>query len=86
MAASPLDSKGRIDGVAWDEPVKIGPVQCRPGDFVFGDRDGLVVIPFDIAPQTLEAALNKVRGENKVREELAAGRPVSEVFAKYGIL
>lgn len=83
---SPLDSKGRMDGVTWDEPVKIGRVFCRPGDFVFGDRDGVVVIPHDVAAAALSAALNKVSGENTVREELAAGRSVSEVFAKYGIL
>jgi regulator of RNase E activity RraA len=83
---SPLDSKGRIDGSSWDEPVKIGNVGCKPGDFVYGDSDGVVVIPFEIAPAVLEAALAKVSGENMVRAELAAGRPVSEVFKTYGIL
>ena len=84
--ASPLDSKGRIDGVAWDKPITIGGVACKPGDLIFGDRDGVVVIPFDVAGAVLDAALEKVSGENVVREELAAGRAVSEVFAKYGIL
>ena len=86
VGTSPLDSKGRIEGVAWDEPITIGAVLCRPGDLIFGDRDGVVVIPSEISPVILPAALAKVSGENTVRQELAEGRPVSEVFARHGIL
>lgn len=84
--ANPLDSKGRIDGESRDKPVTIGKVICRPGDFLFGDRDGVVVVPQDVAPQALSAALEKVGGENRVRSDLAAGRSAREVFAQYGIL
>jgi regulator of RNase E activity RraA len=83
---SPLDSKGRLDGISRGQPIRIGHCVIRPGDWVFGDIDGVVVVPDGLADQAFSQALDKVRGENKVREELARGRSVREVFAEYGIL
>lgn len=83
---SPLDSKGRIDGVSHGRPIRVGTCVVRPGDLILGDIDGLVTIPQEVAEETLSRALAKATGENKVREELARGRSVVEVFAEYGIL
>lgn len=83
---SPLDSKGRLDAIAFQVPIQIGDCVIHPGDLVMADMDGVVVIPQNLAEQALTAALEKVRGENRVREELAKGRSVKEVFAEYGIL
>ena len=83
---SPLDSKGRIDGISHGQPIRIGECVVRPGDWVFGDMDGIVVVPAALADQAFPRALEKVRGENRVREELLKGRSVREVFAEYGIL
>lgn len=86
LGFSPLDSKGRIDAISFNEPIRVGACTVRPGDFVFGDVDGLVVIPIEVAEDALNRAIAKAKGENKVREELARGRSVAEVFAEYGIL
>jgi regulator of RNase E activity RraA len=83
---SPLDSKGRIDGLSHGQPIRIGDCVVRPGDWVFGDVDGVVVVPAELADQAFPRALDKVTGENRVRAELAKGRSVREVFAEYGIL
>lgn len=83
---SPLDSKGRLDVIEFDAPVKIGDCVASTGDLLFGDVDGVVVIPAHLAAAALPKALEKVRGENRVREELAKGRSVREVFAEFGIL
>jgi regulator of RNase E activity RraA len=83
---SPLDSKGRLDAVSHGQPIRIGDCIVKPGDYVFGDIDGVVVIPAELADKALPRALEKVTGENKVREELAKGRSVREVFDEYGIL
>src|SRR5438132_3660886 len=80
---SPLDSKGRLDGVRHGEPILIGDCVVRPGDWVFGDMDGVVGVPADLAEQAFPRALEKVAGENRVREELAKGRSVRDVFAEY---
>jgi regulator of RNase E activity RraA len=83
---SPLDSKGRIDCIAHNQPIRIGSCLIRPGDWIFGDIDGLVVVPTELADEAFRRALVKAQGENKVRDELARGRSLREVFAEYGIL
>ncbi len=83
---SPLDSKGRLDGISHGEPIRVGACVVRPGDWVVGDLDGVVVVPAELAEQAFGRALEKASGENRVRAELARGRSVREVFAEYGIL
>jgi regulator of RNase E activity RraA len=83
---SPLDSKGRLDGLTHGRPIKVGDCLARPGDYVFGDIDGVVVVPAELAEVAFQKAIEKVSGENKVRDELLRGRSVREVFAEYGIL
>ena len=83
---SPLDSKGRIDGFSHNQPIKIGDCVVHPGDWLFADIDGVVVVPAGLADRAFPLALEKVQGENTVRDELAKGRSVREVFAQYGIL
>lgn len=82
----PLDSKGRGVVMAIDVPVECGGAPVRPGDWMFGDVDGVVVIPAALCEETIELALRKVLDENTVREELAAGEPLATVFARHGIL
>jgi regulator of RNase E activity RraA len=82
----PLDSKGRLNGVSFGEPVRIGDCSVRAGDWIFGDIDGIVVVPAELADQAFPRALEKVRSENRVRAELAKGRSAREVFEEYGIL
>jgi regulator of RNase E activity RraA len=83
---SPLDSKGRLDGVSHGQPIRIGDCVIRPGDWVLGDIDGVVVAPAEAAETAFVRALEKVTGENRVREELVRGRSIREVFAEYRIL
>jgi regulator of RNase E activity RraA len=82
----PLDSKGRGIVMAIDVPVECGGMAMRPGDWIFGDVDGVVVIPADLCERTIELALEKLLHENEVRQELAAGERLATVFARHGIL
>lgn len=86
IGTSPADSRGRMDIVEIGEAIHIDGVQIHTGDYVLGDVDGVVIVPADAADEVFARAHEKVSGENKVRDELAAGVPVSEVFRKYGIL
>ena len=83
---SPMDSYGRGDVVAYNVPIECGGVTVNPGDIAFGDIDGVVVIPKTVEVAVIEAALEKVRGENRTRDELRAGARLREVYDKYGIL
>lgn len=60
-------------------------VTVNPGDIVFGDVDGVVVIPREHERNVVDLALEKVRGEDKVREAIEAGMSAKEAFQKFGI-
>ncbi|MEK6209255.1 MAG: RraA family protein [Pseudomonadota bacterium] len=82
----PLDTKGRARMVQRDVPVECAGVKVRDGDIVFGDVDGVVVIPQERAAEVLAKAKEKVAGEGRTRDELRQGRLLREVFEKYRIL
>ena len=82
----PVDSMGRGMVTAYNVPVECGEVLVNPGDFVFGDRDGIVVVPRDIVQRTIDLAAAKVQRENHSRAELFNGAYLRDVFAKYGVL
>jgi len=83
---SPVDSSGRGDVIAYNVPIECGGVKVNPGDIVFGDYDGVVVIPKKVENKVIEAALEKVSGENRTRDELLKGLTLKAVYDKYGIL
>jgi 4-hydroxy-4-methyl-2-oxoglutarate aldolase len=66
--------------------VEIGGVAVEPEDLVFGDIDGVLVIPRAIEKRVIELALEKVSGEKIVRREIESGSSSTEVFNRYGIL
>jgi regulator of RNase E activity RraA len=82
----PVDSNGRSVVVDYNCPVNCGDVVVRSGDIVFGDIDGLVVIPGQVEQQVIEWALEKVEGENRTRDELKQGKYLRDVYEKYGVL
>ncbi|MGB3934554.1 MAG: RraA family protein [Burkholderiales bacterium] len=82
----PLDSKGRGKVMAIDVPVEVAGARVAPGDLVFGDADGVVVVPRAAETEVIAMALAKVAGENATREALARGEKLAEVFKRHGIL
>jgi 4-hydroxy-4-methyl-2-oxoglutarate aldolase len=82
----PLDTKGRAEMVAMDEPVVCGGVHVEPGDVVFGDADGVVVLPQAIAARAVQDALAKVSAEDATRSALMNGKTLREVYATFGVL
>jgi 4-hydroxy-4-methyl-2-oxoglutarate aldolase len=75
---------GRWDIVDSQIPIKVGDTVVHPGDFVFGDTDGVVVIPKEITLDVLVAAEDIFEREKGMRLELQQGLSVTEAFAKYG--
>lgn len=82
----PIDSKGRGKVAVIDVPVDCGGVRVRPGDLIFGDGDGVIVIPREDEETILRAAIEKAAAEDRVRRELRQGRKLIDVFAKYRVL
>jgi len=83
---SPADSKGRLEVVAIRSPIPVGGVSVADGDLVVADDDGCVVVPAAIEKEVVGRALEKVAGENTMRDILSKGASIREVFAEHGIL
>ncbi len=82
----PADSAGRLDAVAYQEPVEWSGVRVEPGDVVLADADGVVVVPAAAAEQVASLAESKAAVEDDVRRELRDGASVTEVFGRYGVM
>lgn len=66
--------------------IEIGGVSVRPGDILFGDIDGVLVVPAEAERETFTLALEKVRGERTVRKALEEGMSAAAAFRTYGIM
>lgn len=82
----PLDSKGRAIVMAYDVPVQCGDVLVNPGDIIYADFDGIVVMPQFLVQEVVEKAQMKKHSENLSREELLQGKSLREVYEKYKAL
>ena len=78
-------SVARNQVIAYDVPVEIGNISVKPGDLVFGDIDGVVIIPKAIEAKAIEATLERVRSESETRKAVDAGMSAVEAIEKYGI-
>ncbi len=80
------DAAGRAEAIAHNVPITCGGVLVQPGDYILAEYDGVVVIPHQHIEAVLQPAEEKVRGENTVRAELAAGEKMRTVFERHGVL
>lgn len=81
---TPADIVGRWIPAAYEDPVVIGEVTIRNGDFIMADRDGTVVIPQAIAHSVVERTEEVLRTENLVRKAILQGEDPQEAYLKYG--
>jgi regulator of RNase E activity RraA len=80
------DSAPRYKVVDFRVPVEIGAVRVRPGDILFGDIDGVLLVPAEAETEVFAKALEKARGEKLVRKAIEAGSSAVDAFAKFGIM
>lgn len=76
--------RGKV--VDFRVPLELGGVRVEPGDVLFGDRDGVCVVPRAAEDEAFRRALEKVRGEDLVRRALEEGMGTEEAFARFGIM
>ena len=70
----------------WRCPIEIGQVTIHNGDIVFGDIDGVLIIPKEVACEVIEKALIKASTEKIMRKAIEEGMLVTEAFARFGVL
>jgi regulator of RNase E activity RraA len=69
---------------ATDVDVKIGDVVIAPGDYMVGDRDGLVRVPAALVEEVVEKAENAIATENLVRKAILAGVDPQQAYLQFG--
>ena len=70
----------------WRVPLDIDGVNLCPGDIVFGDQDGVLVIPRVAEREAITRALAKASAENSVRVAIEAGMSTAEAFRTFGVM
>jgi regulator of RNase E activity RraA len=80
------DQGPRIKVLDFRIPIQIGQVRVIPGDIVFGDLDGVCIVPQSAEREVLDAAFDKARKEKVVRKALEEGMRAQDAFGKFGIL
>jgi len=59
--------------------IKCGDQTVRPGDWVIGDENGVVVVPYERAEEIANRAIDVMERENRLREEIKNGKTLSQV-------
>ena len=83
--ASPLDTNGRAEVRSFGEPVVVGGVTVRAGDYVVGDDDGVVVAPAEVIDELVESVQRKRRDEHGALTDLLAGDTVRDVWDRWRV-
>ena len=85
---SPVEGLGRSTIVDYQIPIYVngvdGVLQVNPGDYVFGDMDGVVIVPKDLTVKVLEVAEKAFEAEKGSREAMKSGMDPFEVYNKFG--
>ena len=81
---TPRDIVGFWLPTGFDVEIMIGEVLIRPGDWLHGDRDGMVCIPYEILEEVIDKSLNAMQMENLVRKAILEGMDPQKAYLKYG--
>lgn len=81
---TPNDIVGRWLPTSTGEPIQIADVRIEQGDYLLGDRDGMVRIPRAIVEEVTEKSVIAMQTENKVRSAIMAGTDPQDAYLKYG--
>ncbi len=81
---TPRDVVGRWVPDTYGEPIQIGEVKIHTGDYVMADRDGIVIIPADMAEEVTEETEKVLRTESLVRKAILQGEDPQQAYLKYG--
>lgn len=76
--------RGKV--VDYNVPIEINGIKVNPGDIVYGDRDGVLIVPKEVEEEAFNGAIEKARGEQLVKKALEEGMSTVDAFNKYGIM
>jgi regulator of RNase E activity RraA len=76
--------RGKV--IDFHSPIEINGVRISSGDVVFGDLDGVLIVPKAREEEAFSLALEKARGEKLVAKAIRGGMSAVEAFKKFGIM
>lgn len=76
--------RGKV--IDYATPIEFDGVRIKMGDLVYGDRDGVLVVPKEAVDEAFIGAIEKARGEQLVKKALQEGMSTVEAFEKFGIM
>ena len=76
--------RGKV--IDFRTPIEIEGVRIAPGDLIFGDREGVLVIPSDVEGEAVAAALVKASTESNVATAIRGGMSAQQAFENFGVL
>jgi regulator of RNase E activity RraA len=80
------DQRGRGQVVDFRSTLHIDKVIIQPGDIIFGDIDGVLVLPKEVEVEVVRRALEQVRKEKTAKFLLRDGQSAERVFLETGVL
>ncbi|MCP4974928.1 MAG: RraA family protein [Maribacter sp.] len=76
--------RGKV--IDYRVPIEIEGIRINPGDIIYGDVDGVLIVPKEAVKGAFTGAIEKARGEQLVKKALQAGMSTVEAFDKFGIM
>ncbi|EAR02397.1 RraA family protein [Maribacter sp. HTCC2170] len=76
--------RGKV--IDYRVPIEIAGIRIHPGDVVYGDVDGVLIVPKAAVKEAFTGAIEKARGEQLVKKALQAGMSTVDAFEKFGIM
>jgi regulator of RNase E activity RraA len=81
---TPRDIVGYWLPAATEVPIRIGEVDIAPGDYLVGDRDGMIRVPVERVEQVLERSEQAMSTESKVRKAILEGVDPQQAYLQFG--
>jgi 4-hydroxy-4-methyl-2-oxoglutarate aldolase len=76
----PVSAVGRMEDIAYNVDIEINGIRIQPGDIIFGDRDGVVVVPQQAAILVAELAAELAKMERDFKKEILEGKSMYDIF------
>ncbi|RKF17933.1 RraA family protein [Alginatibacterium sediminis] len=70
----------------WRIPIEVDGVRVNNGDIIFGDRDGILIVPKAVEIEAFQGAFEKAATESLVLKALQQGMTTVDAFKKFGVM
>lgn len=82
--AQAIGPRGKV--VDWRVPIELDGIRVMPGDVIYGDRDGILVIPAQAVDDAFHDAFEKAEGENKISAAIKSGMTTVDAYSTFGMM